>query len=77
MDTNIGKTDQRLRIAALIIGIVLYLSGTVSGWEGKVVGGLVIYCFMTALTRYSPVWELLGINTEKTVPLNAPPSTGP
>ncbi|MFA6469588.1 MAG: DUF2892 domain-containing protein [Bacteroidota bacterium] len=66
LETNIGKIDQMIRIAGLCIGAVLFVSKTITGFEGTIVGILTVYCFVTALTRYCPIWEMLGISTEKT-----------
>jgi UPF0716 family protein affecting phage T7 exclusion len=73
METNIGRLDQLLRIAALIIGAVIYIAELLPGFAGTLVGLVAIYCFVTALTRYSPVWEMLGISTEKTFHRILPP----
>ena len=64
METNIGRIDQLIRIALLIIAAVVFLTHRDSGFVSTVAGIVVIYCFMTALTKYSPVWEILGISTE-------------
>ncbi|MCK9407598.1 MAG: DUF2892 domain-containing protein [Bacteriovoracaceae bacterium] len=65
METNIGTIDQMIRIAGLIICAFLYVTETLTGFVGTIMGLIAIYCFVTALTRYSPVWEMLGISTEK------------
>jgi len=67
METNIGPTDQFIRIIALIIAALYYFTHPQGGFASTVAGILVIYFFMTALTKYSPVWEILGISTEKKV----------
>ena len=66
METNLGTLDQRIRIAGLFICAFLYVSETITGFAGTIVGLVAIYCFVTALTRYCPIWEMLGISTEKT-----------
>jgi hypothetical protein len=66
METNIGTIDQRLRIAGLFICAFLYVSETLTGFAATMAGMVAIYFFVTALTRYSPIWEMLGISTEKT-----------
>ncbi|MFA6455486.1 MAG: DUF2892 domain-containing protein [Bacteroidota bacterium] len=66
IETNIGKIDQMIRIVCLFIGALLYVFKIVTGFEGTIVGILTVYCFVTALTKYCPVWEMLGISTEKT-----------
>ncbi len=67
METNIGTIDQLIRIAVLMIAAVLYFVLNASGFTGTILGIIVIYSFMTALTRYSPVWELYGISTKQKV----------
>lgn len=67
MDTNIGKTDQLIRVALLVIAALFFFTHQHTGFQSTIAGIVVIYCFMTALTRYSPVWELFGINTEKKI----------
>ncbi|NUN69183.1 MAG: DUF2892 domain-containing protein [Bacteroidetes bacterium] len=64
MVTNVGTIDQRLRIAGLIIGASLYVSGIVTGLTSTVTGLFTIYCFVTALTRYCPLLEMLGLSTQ-------------
>ncbi len=63
MDTNVGIIDQRLRIAGAFIGTFLYVSGIASGLTGTAVGLIAIYCFITALTRYCPALEMIGLST--------------
>lgn len=65
MDTNIGTLDQSLRILGLVLSFVYYFFNQSGGFISTAAGIFGIYCFMTALTRYSPVWELLGISTVK------------
>lgn len=65
MDTNIGTVDQLIRIVVLILSAFFYLTHRGEGFTSTASGVLVIYCFITALTRYSPVWDLFGISTEK------------
>lgn len=66
MDTNVGIIDQRLRIAGLFLGAFLYVSGIAIGLAGTAAGLFSIYCFVTALTRYCPILEMLGFSTEGT-----------
>lgn len=66
METNVGTIDQMIRITILIISAVIYIAEILTGFAGTVVGLTAIFCFVTALTRYCPVWEMLGISTEKT-----------
>lgn len=67
METNIGKVDQLIRVAILIIASVFFLLHRDSGIISTIAGIIVIYSFMTALTKYSPVWEILNISTEKKI----------
>ncbi len=63
MEMNIGILDRAFRIAG-IFGAALYFIMNQSGGFFTTLSGIIcIYCFMTALTRYSPVWELFGIST--------------
>ena len=64
METNIGRIDQFVRIALLIIAAVVFLTHRDSGFISTIAGIVVIYSFMTALTKYSPVWDILNISTE-------------
>ena len=64
METNIGRVDQLIRIAVMVIAAVLFLTHRDTGFTSTVAGIIVIYSFMTALTKYSPLWEILGISTE-------------
>ena len=73
METNIGKIDQLIRIAVLIIAAIFFLTHRDAGFATTVAGIIVIYSFMTALTKYSPVWELLGISTEKKIAIQVEP----
>lgn len=66
METNIGTIDQILRITILIVSAVIYILEILEGVDGTMVGFIAIFCFVTALTRYCPIWEMLGISTEKT-----------
>lgn len=70
MDTNIGTTDQMIRVAGLFLAAALYVTHTVTGIAGTMVGISAIYFFMTALTQYSPIWEILGISTLKWKPFS-------
>jgi hypothetical protein len=74
METNIGKIDQMIRIAGLFLCAFLYISKTLTDFAGTMAGLVAIYCFVTALTRYSPVWEMFGISTEKTFHRIIPPA---
>lgn len=68
MDKNIGTIDQMVRVAGLFLAAALYVTQTVTGIIGTMVGITGIYFFMTALTQYSPIWEILGISTLKWKP---------
>lgn len=74
METNIGKIDQMIRIAGLFICSFLYITKILTDFAGTMTGLIAIYCFVTALTRYSPIWEMLGISTEKTFHRIIPPT---
>ncbi|MFZ4621549.1 MAG: YgaP family membrane protein [Bacteroidota bacterium] len=65
METNIGKLDQSLRILVLVLSALYFLLHRSEGIVSTIAGIICIYSFMTALTKYSPVWEILGINTIK------------
>ena len=65
METNIGPTDQMIRVAVMVIAASFFLTHRDSGFASTLAGIIVIYCFMTALTKYSPIWELFGISTQK------------
>ncbi|PNK60421.1 DUF2892 domain-containing protein [Psychrobacter sp. FDAARGOS_221] len=60
MKTNIGSTDKTLRIIAgiIIIGLGIYYGS----WWGAV--GLIP--LVTGLTRFCPLYTLLGMSTCKT-----------
>ncbi len=68
MDKNIGTIDQMIRVAGLFLVAVLYATHTITGSSGTMVGVCGIYFFISALTQYSPVWEILGISTLKWKP---------
>ncbi len=65
METNIGTLDQRLRIVGLVLSAIYFLLHQSDGILSTIAGIICIYCFMTALTKYSPVWEIFGISTIK------------
>jgi hypothetical protein len=67
METNIGMIDRIIRGTMLIISAVVYIAEILTGFAGAMVGFVAIFCFATALTRYCPIWEMLGISTEKTI----------
>lgn len=67
METNIGILDRSFRIAGIFLAALYFMLHQSGGFFTTVSGFICIYCFMTALTRYSPVWELFGISTIKKI----------
>lgn len=58
MQTNIGRLDQLLRIAAGLLLIALFAFGVIGAW------GLVgLVPLATGLLRFCPAYRLLGIHT--------------
>lgn len=65
METNIGKLDQTLRVIGMILSLTFFVTHRDGGFVSNAAGFLGIYLFMTALTKYSPLWDILGISTLK------------
>lgn len=58
MQTNVGRLDQLLRIAAGLLLIVLFAAGVIGAW-----GLIGLVPLATGLLRFCPAYRLLGIHT--------------
>lgn len=58
MQTNIGRLDQLLRIAAGLLLIALFAFGVIGAW-----GLIGLVPLATGLLRFCPAYRLLGIHT--------------
>lgn len=63
MNVNVGTMDRVVRAIVGAVLVVLYLNGILTGTLGAVllVGGIVL--ILTALVRFCPVYQLLGVNS--------------
>lgn len=66
--SNIGPSDRAVRLwsGAILGPTALFTLASLLGLPrplAPVCGLTALYCFGTALTRYSPVYQLLGIDT--------------
>lgn len=63
MNVNVGTMDRVVRAIFGAVLVVLYLNGILTGTLGAVllVGGIVL--ILTALVRFCPVYQLLGVNS--------------
>ena len=58
VQTNVGRTDQVLRIAGGLLLLVLFGAGVVGPWA---LAGIVPLA--TGLLRFCPLYRILGIHT--------------
>jgi hypothetical protein len=70
MNTNVGSTDQivRLLVGILALGLFFGLEGN-GRWLG-LIGGVLIG---TAAFRWCPIYRLLGMSTESKLPQDYKP----
>lgn len=65
MIRNIGPTDRAVRLLLAVVGLVLLVTGSVSGVWFTVVIIATALLTITALVRTCPVYIPLGLSTEK------------
>jgi len=58
VETNVGRIDQVLRIAAGLLLLVLFGAGVLGPW-----GLIGIVPLATGLLRFCPLYRMLGIHT--------------
>jgi hypothetical protein len=64
MKKNMSNTDRGIRLVVAAILVMLYFSGTVTGFLGVI--GLVLAAIfvLTSLVNFCPLYTLLGFNTK-------------
>ncbi|KAB2921649.1 MAG: DUF2892 domain-containing protein [Bacteroidetes bacterium] len=62
MKTNVGSVERAIRIVLGLFIISLAFWGPESPWAF-----LGVVPVLTGLVRYCPVWQLIGVNTDKKI----------
>ncbi len=65
MKKNLGGLDKAIRVLTATLLGVLYYYDIISGSLAYALMGLAIYVLITCLFNFSPIYEVLGINTCK------------
>ena len=63
MKKNVGKIDRTIRLIVLVLAVILYFTGKVTGTTGTVILIVGIVLGTTGLIGFCPLYTLLGINT--------------
>ncbi|WP_281322367.1 YgaP family membrane protein [Flavobacterium aestivum] len=63
MKKNIGPTDKMIRSVIGIIIAILYYSGIINGTLAIILLAFAIVLLLTSFIGFSPLYKLLGINT--------------
>lgn len=63
MQKNMGGTDRILRVILAIVFATLYLTETVNGTAGMIMGILSIVFLLTSLVSFCPLYVPFGIRT--------------
>jgi hypothetical protein len=67
MTKNMGSTDKTIRIIAGILFIILYLTGTVSGFWGIILLVFGIIFLLTSFIGFCPLYVPFKITTLKKI----------
>ncbi len=65
MEKNIGDKDKLIRVMAGAVIVTMYSQKLIENGIGYVGLGIALSLLLTALLRKSPLYEMLGINTNK------------
>ncbi|HRK04846.1 MAG TPA: DUF2892 domain-containing protein [Chlorobiota bacterium] len=65
MIRNIGPADRTVRLLLAVVGLVMLVTGSVSGVWFTVVTIVTALLVITALVRTCPVYIPLGLSTDK------------
>lgn len=65
MKLNMGTIDRILRLIAVIIIAVLYLSGQLSGVAAVILGIIAVALLVTSVIGWCPAYAPFGISTKK------------
>ena len=66
MPKNMGKIDRTVRILlAVVVVVILYLTGLISGWAAIILGVLALIFIVTSVIGFCPLYTPLKINTIK------------
>ena len=66
MKENIGTADMLIRQVIAAILLLLFSFQVISGLVGFVLLGISIFCLLTSLFSYCPLYAAFGINTCRT-----------
>jgi len=65
MEKNIGDKDKLIRVMAGAVIVTMYSQKLIENGIGYVGLGIALSLLLTGLLRKSPLYEMLGINTNK------------
>lgn len=65
MKKNMGILDAKIRIAFAVVIVVLYFTGTITGFYGIVILAAAVLLVLTGFVRYCPLYAFLDFNTLK------------
>jgi UPF0716 family protein affecting phage T7 exclusion len=65
MKTNMGNSDRLIRLMVMVVIVVFYWLGYLSGVWATVLLIVAGIFFLTSLVGYCPLYSLLGIQTNR------------
>ncbi|HUU40649.1 MAG TPA: DUF2892 domain-containing protein [Desulfatiglandales bacterium] len=65
MKKNMGTIDRIVRLALVILVLILYLTGVISGVVAIILGVLALIFLVTSLVGFCPLYSFLKISTRK------------
>lgn len=63
MKINIGQIDKNIRIALAVVLLAFVSGGVITGIKAIIGGILAIVFFITALTRFCPLYKIFKMDT--------------
>ena len=65
MKKNMGTLDRIIRLALVVLIVVLYFTGVISGTWAIILGILAVILLVTSLISFCPLYLPFGISTRK------------
>jgi hypothetical protein len=64
MINNMHIVDRAIRLIIVVLIVIFYYAGQMSGLAAIIFGLIAILFFVTSLIGYCPIYHLLGISTK-------------
>lgn len=65
MKKNLGSADKIVRYLIALVAVILFFSGTFTGWLSYAILGVGAIMLLTALLNFCPLYAIFGIKTCK------------